>query len=61
MLKNFVISIIQRWWSICSTPALKFRMAPCEFWSFRTFEWEIYRQMLGFFGSEMIQGTAAIL
>jgi hypothetical protein len=34
--KNFVFSIIQRWWSICRTPALKFRLAPCEFWSFPT-------------------------
>jgi len=59
--KNFVFSIIQRWWSICRTPALKFRLAPCEFWSFPTFEWEIQRQMLGFFGSEVIQGTAATL
>jgi len=47
ILKNFVISIIQRWWSICRTPALKFRLVPCEFWSFPTFEWEKHRQMLG--------------
>jgi hypothetical protein len=36
-------------------------MEPCEFWSFPAFEREIYRQMLGFFGSEMIQDTAITL